>query len=247
MLVLNLGCGTKTAPNCINLDNSPYLILKTTPILRSFGAIFLDKARRERLGQLDDTIQRCDLRKGIPYPDDSVDVVYHSHLFEHIDREQVVGFIREVRRVLRPGGIHRICTPDLEYLVEQYHRSLRQNGNGHRDWQAHDRAVADILDQCVRKEAVATSEQPPLRRWLENRFVGDARQRAETHQWLWDRVNLAGLLEQNGYHKVSVTRHSESRIPDWAGFRLEVNDDGSEYKPGSIYIEAEKTDDRKPS
>ena len=49
-----------------------------------------------------------DLSKGIPFDDNSVDVVYHSHLLEHIDRKNVPTFLKEIRRVLKPRGIHRI-------------------------------------------------------------------------------------------------------------------------------------------
>ncbi|RPJ79076.1 MAG: hypothetical protein EHM20_02330 [Alphaproteobacteria bacterium] len=32
-----------------------------------------------------------------------------------------------------------------------------------------------------------------------------------------------------------------SKIEDWAGFGLDVNPDGTIYKPGSLYVEAVKS------
>ena len=61
-----------------------------------------------------------DLRRGIPFPDGSVDAVYHSHVLEHIDRSAVPGCLAEIRRVLRIGGVHRIVVPDLELVVRNY-------------------------------------------------------------------------------------------------------------------------------
>src|SRR4030042_2049566 len=63
----------------------------------------------------------------------------------------------------------------------------------------HDTYVAAIIKQCVQKEAYGSSLQRPFRRKLENILLGDARQRGQTHQWLYDRVNLSILLTSLGF------------------------------------------------
>jgi hypothetical protein len=41
-----------------------------------------------------------------------------------------------------------------------------------------------------------------MRRWLENRLLGDARHRGETHQWAYDRHTLTAKLQRTGYSAV---------------------------------------------
>jgi 2-polyprenyl-3-methyl-5-hydroxy-6-metoxy-1,4-benzoquinol methylase len=54
-----------------------------------------------------------DVSRGIPYPDETFDVVHSSELIEHlIDTEF---FLRECRRVLKIGGKLVISTPNLHY------------------------------------------------------------------------------------------------------------------------------------
>lgn len=64
--------------------------------------------------------KKCDLRKGLPYKDNSVTFIYSEHFIEHVTAEQGLRILRDFYRVLRPGGILRIATPDLDYLVEKY-------------------------------------------------------------------------------------------------------------------------------
>lgn len=50
--------------------------------------------------------------RAIPLPDASVDVVVSFETLEHISEHEV--FMTEIQRVLRPGGVLLISTPDLE-------------------------------------------------------------------------------------------------------------------------------------
>ncbi|MDH4185905.1 MAG: class I SAM-dependent methyltransferase [Nitrospira sp.] len=52
-------------------------------------------------------------RDGLPLEDNSVDVVFHEDFLEHLDQRSQVLFLAEMLRVLKPGGIHRVNTPDL--------------------------------------------------------------------------------------------------------------------------------------
>ena len=58
--------------------------------------------------------------KGLPIPNNSVEVFYSSHMIEHLDRVEADNFLQEALRVLQPNGIIRIVVPDLNYLVNQY-------------------------------------------------------------------------------------------------------------------------------
>lgn len=53
-------------------------------------------------------------------PDDSLDYVFSSHFFEHVTQRDALDLFREVRRALRPGGVFRICAPDIEEFARQF-------------------------------------------------------------------------------------------------------------------------------
>ena len=89
---LNLGCGAKFHKAWVNVDLAPS----------------------------DPAVIKNDLLKGINFPDNTFDVIYHSHVIEHIPKNKVFSFIQECYRVLKPEGIIRIVTPDLENIAKNY-------------------------------------------------------------------------------------------------------------------------------
>jgi predicted SAM-dependent methyltransferase len=55
-----------------------------------------------------------DIKDGIPLPDNSVEVVYSSHLLEHFDNVEIKDVLREIYRVLKKGGISQNIMPHVE-------------------------------------------------------------------------------------------------------------------------------------
>lgn len=242
MKILNLGCGTKTSssPEVINVDWSIYLRLKKSPVPQAVVGLLLRGERLERFVSLPDNIIVHDLSKGAPFDSDSVEAVYHSHLLEHLDRGTAKAFLSEVRRVLKPDGIHRIVVPDLEKACTNYLSHIRVCEEDPKEAVSHDSYVGAMIEQSVRREAHGTSQQSPLRRYVENLLLGDARRRGETHQWMYDRINLSELLARVGYRDPQVLDYATSQIPNWNEYGLDVDESGGQYKPGSLYMEARK-------
>ena len=56
----------------------------------------------------------------LPYEDNSVDLVYASHVIEYFDRDEVRNVLNEWIRVLKPKGILRLAVPDFEVMVGLY-------------------------------------------------------------------------------------------------------------------------------
>lgn len=97
-------------------------------------------------------IQHFDIRRSLPFPADTFDAVYALHIVEHLTPEEGQAFVAEVFRVLRPGGIFRVSTPDLEGTVRAYLERLEESAQ-QRTKQAivrYDWAVLELLDQMVR-------------------------------------------------------------------------------------------------
>ena len=84
---------------------------------------------------------QLDLRERFPFPDESVEVIYGEHFFEHLKYpSEVLSFLRECYRVLVPGGPFSVSVPDAESLLiayanrnEQLFKLIRQM-HWHPDW-----------------------------------------------------------------------------------------------------------------
>jgi len=118
MKCLNVGCGERFRRDWTNVD------------FRSRGS----------------AVQSCDVTKGLPFDDASFDLVYHSHLLEHLRREQAAPFLSECHRVLRSGGIIRVVVPDLERIVRAYLATLEGGQEANYDW-----TMLEMYDQAVRE------------------------------------------------------------------------------------------------
>lgn len=54
------------------------------------------------------------------HEDNSVDLIYASHLIAYFDREEIIDVLKEWKRVLKPGGVLRLATPDATVLFDYY-------------------------------------------------------------------------------------------------------------------------------
>ena len=66
---------------------------------------------------------QLDIRQPLPFGDGSLEWVYVEHLIEHVSLTDAIGWLREVGRILAPGGLFRVTTPDLRRYVESYGRA----------------------------------------------------------------------------------------------------------------------------
>lgn len=137
---LNLGCGNKFHKEWINVD-----MVSNSPYVKEHN-----------------------LLKGLPFVDNQFDVIYHSHLLEHLPKEKASDFLKECLRVLKPGGIMRVVVPDLENIVKEYLKHLNANiENPSRQSEAnYDWILLEMYDQTVRNHSGGQMaeflEQPDL-------------------------------------------------------------------------------------
>jgi ubiquinone/menaquinone biosynthesis C-methylase UbiE len=98
--VLEIGCGTGNLLTALGRRRVPDLdVLGTDPDPAALG-----KARRKAArAKLPLRYERAYAGE-LPLPDDSVDRVLSSYMLHHLDATAKAGALREVRRVLRPGG-----------------------------------------------------------------------------------------------------------------------------------------------
>ena len=67
-----------------------------------------------------------DLNKGIPFPDESVDMVCSMHFIEHLDDKEFYNLLLEIYRILKVGGTTENIQPHARDLTALYlgHKSV---------------------------------------------------------------------------------------------------------------------------
>ena len=129
----------------------------------------------------------------MPYPNAAFACAYAEHFVEHIRFEQAGAWLRETRRVIAPGGVIRLTTPDL---------ALYARGYTDPDGDFFTRHHAHLTKHRKFRDA------PKRRAWLMNQlfyFWG--------HCWIYDFEELEHLAVCAGFEPGSV-RKCEFRSGD---------------------------------
>ena len=146
----------------------------------------------------------------IPLPRDSVEVLYSSHMLEHLDRVEARLFLREVKRVLEPGGIVRLVVPDIALHVRKY-------------------AEGGDADLFLEETYMCVSRPRGIAAHLRAVLVG-----ARHHHWMYDEKSLCKLLRECGFDDPIRQSAGSTRIRDPGPLDL------SEREDESLYVEARK-------
>lgn len=209
-LRLHLGCGSDVVPGWENLDKSWNVHLARMPRLRRALARARVLTEEQASARFPRGIVRADLRKGLEYRDATAAYVYSSHLIEHMSRWQALRLLRECHRVLFPGGVIRLATPDLALAVAEYTAGEAPYGPTPAD---------SFMQQLETYRDVEGSKAQRLIRKLV--FA--------PHQWLYDRESLALLLTEAGFERPIDCEYCEGCLPDLEQL---------ERRPGSLFMEA---------
>ncbi len=120
---LHVGAFDVAHDGWLNTDVTPHLAIARVPglasALRRAGRLSDERWAAYR----DGTFRRMhylDLTRPLPYPDGAFEAAFGSHVLEHLTPGEAEAALRELHRVLRPGGIVRIAVPDLDHEVGRY-------------------------------------------------------------------------------------------------------------------------------
>lgn len=125
-----------------------------------------------------------DLRDPLPIADGAVGFVYAEHFIEHIPRPDALKLLCECLRVLRPGGVLRLSTPNLAVIVEEY-RAGR---------------VAEWTDVGWSPATPGVMLNEALRLW--------------GHEFVYDAPEIRRLLDEAGFVDVIDVPWRESAHPE---------------------------------
>lgn len=129
-----------------------------------------------------------DLERPLPFASQTFAFAFGEHVIEHLAEGAASNLLDELRRILRPGGVLRLTTPDLRKIVALYE----------------DRNPVVSLADYARflDEQTAKSHERPCQ--VLNDYM-----RLWGHQWLYDEEDLTARLYVAGFEHVS--RHETGR------------------------------------
>lgn len=210
---VNVGCGQTPTPGWQKYDNSLSIrIAKRSLLVGLLGktGIFTAGTRSYLSFAKNADIRWADATRHIPLGDKSAEVVYSSHMVEHLDRDEVAQFLREAHRVLAPGGVIRVVVPDLKMRVHQY-----------------------VVDGDADKLMERIRLSPRSRRTFTDRIrylaTGDRQ-----HMWMYDGPSLVRVLSAAGFRDAVVLQAGETTIRSPGALDL------CERADESVYVEARK-------
>jgi SAM-dependent methyltransferase len=67
----------------------------------------------------------CDILDGLPLDDESIDYITSQHALQELKIPDQEKALRELRRVLKPKGVLRLCLPDLDLAITAYQSGRR--------------------------------------------------------------------------------------------------------------------------
>lgn len=223
---LNLGCGTThVLQDWVNIDGSINARLAQYPRIRRglyrLGVLPKDAYEVKWERYIDDILLH-DIQNGLPFDDKTADYVFSSHLIEHLAKEDAIELLSECRRVLKPDGIVRISTPDLQILVQDYFENIEGNEYS---------TDCPPADRLVRRLHFPVEKS---RKTLLTRLLDTTVYRMHQHKWLYDEQSLSDMFMTVGFTEENVSRcsYQQGDVPDLN--RLDNRQDHS------LYMEATK-------
>lgn len=166
---VHLGCGTRVIDGWLNVDLLPHT----------------------------SSIVGFNLRTGMPFlENESIDLIYHEHFFEHLDRRSARRLLADCRRVMKPGAWMRISMPDLDRMVRRYLSGWADDEGEFREYR-HALYGDQLLD--------TPGEMLNLS------------MRGFEHEFVYGEKDIVRMLELNGFRNVRRMEHGVSSIEAFAG------------------------------
>ena len=104
VLKLHVGCGPRVLKGWVNID------LTYDTNIGNMGDKWYPPLIR---GDESDLLVMDVTEKPLPFPDGSVDIIFHEDFIEHLCQRDQIRFLAEALRVLKASGGHRVNTPSL--------------------------------------------------------------------------------------------------------------------------------------
>jgi SAM-dependent methyltransferase len=180
------GCGLSCPEGWINFDASPVLRLQKLPVV---GGVV-----RRYTTPFPPAVRYGDIVGGLPFPDNSVDHVYASHVLEHLSLSDFERAVQNTHRMLKQGGVFRLIVPDLEYRARRYLEKIDGGDSAASIW-------------FMRATLLGLEKRPRSIMGFARNLIGNS-----AHLWMWDRHSIAEVLTKVGFINVRRCQIGDSLI-----------------------------------
>jgi predicted SAM-dependent methyltransferase len=166
----------------------------------------------------DASIRKANFFQRVPLADGEADVVYHSHVLEHLTYDGGRAFLKDCARVLKPGGTLRIVVPDLEAFARDYVAAVDRRRAGESFRQQHQWSTIELVDQLVR-----VRRGGEMRRFLDTFDMSDkaavsyVRSRLGSMSWMIDQRVDGAPTVNTSQGKLEKLQAFLSRRGYWGG------------------------------
>lgn len=120
---LHIGAFNQGIDGWHNTDVTPHRWIAHIPLL-PFILHKLGKMTNERYAEHKEKVfhhlRYLDVTKPLPFPAESTDAIFSSHVMEHLFMDEVEKLIPEFYRILKNKGVCRVVVPDLEKTIAKY-------------------------------------------------------------------------------------------------------------------------------
>jgi predicted SAM-dependent methyltransferase len=217
MIKLNLGCGSVRPNGWINTDSSLNANFQRIPIIGKSIAKIVSNVSYESQNLIYMNLNNNWKRK-----DATVDVVYASHLFEHLSLKSADLFLKNAYRCLKPGGVIRIVVPDLYQIVKKY--TLEYDEMEHGD-------PTEYIMWAINMHREGQYGTPSFFKKIIHEIQGYPHQ----HKFMYDDKSLIFKMEAYGFKELKSMSYGSSNLI------REIKDvEGSKESYLSVYIEGIK-------
>lgn len=203
---VNLGCGIHVIEGggWVNCDNSILAKLRKSPLW--FVAVWMiDRGILPEIYRNYPLVKIVDIRKKLPFNDNSVDYIYCSQVVEHLYLYDLGRFISECVRVLKPGGVMRILTPDLNKTINLYLKL--ENTTFEKNDFLKTRLMADHFNLVFYPRSWVLHEKRSM-------IVRIMDAVPEQHKYIFDFDSLYSVLKNSGFNKIAEVATQESSFPE---------------------------------
>lgn len=137
-----------------------------------------------------------DVTTGIPYPDGSVSLIYHSDFLEHLSYHEAISFLKECHRVMKPGGLMRVCVPDFYQIIKAYWFDDMDRFND-----VQPKEYAEVDSMAMKASMLLFGS------------IGSTQSAYQGHQMMYDSAGLRELIESVGFVDVQEMSVDISQSP----------------------------------
>jgi len=152
-------------------------------------------------GWISITEQEQDITNRLNLPDNSTDVIFNEHVWEHLPLEGAIAFAKESLRILGTGGILRIACPTIDKLIQFKNDDL---GKHYSDTQSRHYYLKEEA-ALYRLGLDGLREDPMV-------FMFDSLLKGHNHKLIWSSTLIKKVLEKVGFSEVYVCEPGETNF-----------------------------------